>query len=254
MFESRNIELVHSSSLTLPDNYMSWLEIVFNWGDEPLDASISVICADDSGKADTTTDIDYNTKLTINNAVNQIIRQQGSINIQYISLVYQKITQNAIQIANITGNNNTVNQVINQTASQIISSNATSPAQISQIINQTANQVVGTTILPTTGGNNTATAPITEETTNPPAVTPGSNNDNSTEGITSQTTAPPGANTSPNAGFNPPNQTPPPQVTVPPDTTTTTTTDDTTDTTTDDTTTAATTADPDGDDGDDNNP
>ena len=173
LFETRNIELVHSLSAALPDNFMVWLGIVFNWGDEPLDASIGVVCADDAGKAVTGVDLDYTTKLTINNIVNQIIQQQGNINIQYISLIYQKITQNAIQIINVTGNNNTVNAVINQTAGQILAQNATTPAQIDAIVNATAQDMN----VPLPSANTTGTTggvAALEETpivTTPPATT-----------------------------------------------------------------------------------
>jgi hypothetical protein len=142
LFEDRDLELVHSLSVSLPDNYMTWLGIVSNEGNEPATVSIGVICADDADGAGDTGgyDLDYSTRYTINNGVNEIIRSQGNINLQYITLVYQKITQNAVQIVNITGNNNTVNQIINQTASQIIATNATTPEQINQIVNQTAQQ------------------------------------------------------------------------------------------------------------------
>ena len=140
MFETRNLDEIHSFALALPNNFMTWMTIVYNWGDSPLDASGGVICADDIGVATSTTnnDLDDDTQKTIQNTVNKIIKQQGSINISYITQIYQQIIQNAINIVNITGNNNTVTQIINQSASQIVNSNATTPEQIDQIINQTA--------------------------------------------------------------------------------------------------------------------
>lgn len=189
LFEvSRDLEEVHSLSVSLPDNFMTWLIIVANYGDDPKDASAGVICADESGEADDSSDnIDYETKKTINNAVNKIIRQQGSLDIDFITKVYQIIIQNAVNIVNITGNNNTVNQIINQSANQIVLQNATTPEQINQIINATTTAAAPsttTTITPSTpsmttgSGNNQTQAPtIAEEggeaptTTMPPATT-----------------------------------------------------------------------------------
>ena len=157
MFENRNIENIHSFAVGLPDNYMTWLTIVFNWGDEELNASTGVICADETGSPDSLR-LDYSTQIIIQNTINNIIRQQGSINIQYISLVYQKITQNALQIINVTGNNNTVNAIINQTASQLALQNGTSPEQIDAIVNATAVQQGVLLPAATAGANATGAA------------------------------------------------------------------------------------------------
>src|SRR5919107_1895515 len=103
---------------------MSWLAVVENThGTEDKAASIGVICASENGgdDDDNNGDIDVSTKTTIIN-----IRQQ--------------IIQNAMQILSITGNNNTVSQVINQAATQIANVNATTPTEIQQIIDQNAQQ------------------------------------------------------------------------------------------------------------------
>ncbi|MFL6510127.1 MAG: hypothetical protein ACJ700_02950, partial [Nitrososphaera sp.] len=73
MFETRNLDEIHSFALALPNNFMTWMTIVYNWGDSPLDASGGVICADDIGAATTSTtnnDLDDDTQKTIQNTVN----------------------------------------------------------------------------------------------------------------------------------------------------------------------------------------
>src|SRR5918992_424450 len=62
------------------------------------------------------------------------------VNLNNIINIRQQIVQNAIQVLTITGNNNTVNQVINQAATQITNVNATSPTEIQEIIDQSAQQ------------------------------------------------------------------------------------------------------------------
>src|ERR671914_372067 len=62
------------------------------------------------------------------------------VNLNNIINIRQQIVQNAIQVLTITGNNNTVNQVINQAATQITNVNATSPTEIEEIIDQSAQQ------------------------------------------------------------------------------------------------------------------
>src|SRR5215217_2600000 len=109
------------------DTAMSWLAVVENThGTEDKAASIGVICASENGGDDDDNDgnIDVSTKTTMNNIIN--IRQQ--------------IIQNAMQILSVTGNNNTVSQVINQAATQIANVNATTPTEIQQIIDQNAQQ------------------------------------------------------------------------------------------------------------------
>jgi hypothetical protein len=62
------------------------------------------------------------------------------VNLNNIVNIRQQIIQNAMQILSITGNNNTVNQVIEQAATQIANVNATTPTEIQQIIDQNAEQ------------------------------------------------------------------------------------------------------------------
>src|SRR5215211_7342792 len=113
---------------------MSWLAVVENThGTEDKAASIGVICASENGGDDDDNDgnIDVSTKTTIKNIIKNFI---NIINIR------QQIIQNAMQILSITGNNNTVSQVINQAATQIANVNATTPTEIQQIIDQNAQQ------------------------------------------------------------------------------------------------------------------
>jgi uncharacterized protein YheU (UPF0270 family) len=142
MFETREVTDPLSFTIANPDNTMSWLMVVYNSDDDALQASVAAVCVDEAGSSSASDDsnIDYNTKDTIQNIVNEIIVRAGTINFGQIVNIYQNITQVANQIVNITGNNNTVTQIINQSASQILASNATSAEQISQIINQTASQ------------------------------------------------------------------------------------------------------------------
>ena len=152
IFTSAELEALQSFSIGLPDNLMSWLIVVENEGTELAPASVGVICTDESGAVDDGVDLDISTKTSINNVVNQFIRVAGGqiINLGQIINIYQNITQVAYQYVNITGKNNTVNQIINQSASQIVAANGTN---IGQIINQTA--VQAGIITPEQAGNTT---------------------------------------------------------------------------------------------------
>jgi hypothetical protein len=139
MFETGDLQALNSFSLALPDNTMTWLTIVENTANSEKAASGGVICASDSGVDTDGVDLDDATRTTIHNTVKQFIKVENNqiVNLNQIINVYQNITQNAIQIVNITGNNNTVTQIINQSATQIVASNGTN---IGQTINQTAQQ------------------------------------------------------------------------------------------------------------------
>jgi hypothetical protein len=143
-FESSDIIASSSFPVALPDDFMTWVAIVKNTDtDDARAASIGVICADENdGGGDRDINIDINTKNIIQNTIKQIIRVENNqvINLGDVINVYQEITQNAFQILRVTGNNNTVNQVISQSVAQIASQNATTPAQVDQIINQNARQ------------------------------------------------------------------------------------------------------------------
>jgi hypothetical protein len=143
MFESPDVVDYQSFPVAFPDDYMSWLAVVKNTDTTARVASIGVICADEnSGDEDDDVNIDVSTKTTIQNIVNNFVRVENNqvININNIVEVHQRITQNAIQIATITGNNNTVNQVIDQSAQQILNTNTTNPVDVQQIIDQDARQ------------------------------------------------------------------------------------------------------------------
>ena len=125
---------------------MSWLAVVENThGTEDKAASIGVICASENdGDDDDDNDgnIDVSTKTTIKNIIKNFIRVENNeiVNLNNIINIRQQIIQNAMQILSITGNNNTVSQVINQAATQIANVNATTPTEIQQIIDQNAQQ------------------------------------------------------------------------------------------------------------------
>ena len=139
MFETREVTAPLSFSIANPDNTMSWLMVVYNADDDPLDASVAAVCASESG-SDSNINLDYKTRATIQNVVNQVIVKSGTINFGQITNIYQNITQVANQYVNITGNNNTVTQIINQSASQIVASNG---SNINQTIAQNAQQIAG---------------------------------------------------------------------------------------------------------------
>src|SRR5215213_7301824 len=124
---------------------MSWLAVVENThGTEDKAASIGVICAseNDGDDDDDNDDIDVSTKTTIKNIIKNFIKVENNeiVNLNNIINIRQQIIQNAMQILSVTGNNNTVNQVINQAATQIANVNATTPTEIQQIIDQNAQQ------------------------------------------------------------------------------------------------------------------
>ena len=144
IFETSDVIVSQSFPVALPDDSMVWLAVVKNTDtDDARAASIGVICADENnGSGESEVNLDINTKTIIQNTVKNIIKIENNqvINLGDVVNVYQQITNNAIQILSVTGNNNTVNQVLTQTAAQVASQNATTPAQINQIITQEAEQ------------------------------------------------------------------------------------------------------------------
>src|SRR5215207_1474921 len=144
VFETSDIIPSQSFPVALPDNTMTWVAVVQNTDtDDARAGSIGVICADENdGDGGGGRNLDITTKNTIQNTVKNIINVQNNqiVNLQNVVSVYQQITNYAVQIASITGNNNTVNQVLGQAATQIVNANATSPTQINQIVNQAAEQ------------------------------------------------------------------------------------------------------------------
>ena len=126
---------------------MTWITVVKNTDNsDDQAASIGVICASENdGDGDDDNDgdnIDITTKTVIKNIIKKFIRVENNeiVNLNNIVNIRQQIIQNAMQILSITGNNNTVNQVIEQAATQIANVNATTPTEIQQIIDQNAEQ------------------------------------------------------------------------------------------------------------------
>jgi hypothetical protein len=126
---------------------MTWITVVKNTDNsDDQAASIGVICASENdGDGDDDNDgdnIDITTKTVIKNIIKKFIRVENNeiVNLNNIINIRQQIIQNAMQILSITGNNNTVSQVINQAATQIANVNATTPTEIQQIIDQNAQQ------------------------------------------------------------------------------------------------------------------
>ena len=150
VFETSDIIASQSFSVAFEDedddSTMTWIAVVENThSSDDRAASIGVICAsenDDDDDDDIDVDIDVSTKTTINNIVKNFIRVENNqiVNLNNIIDIRQQIVQNAEQVLLITGNNNTVNQVINQAARQIANVNATTPTEIQQIIDQNAQQ------------------------------------------------------------------------------------------------------------------
>jgi hypothetical protein len=146
------------------DDLMTWIAVVENT-DSSNDraAAIGVICAGEND-GDDDDDLSQTTKTTINNIVQQTVRIENNqiVNLNQVVNIHQQITQNAIQIVQITGNNNVVNQVINQSASQIVNQNTTAPTDIQQIIDQNAVQqgVIGGG---GAGGNATSLSQLIEQ-------------------------------------------------------------------------------------------
>ena len=151
VFETSDVIASQSFPVAFEDDddetAMSWLAVVENThGTEDKAASIGVICASENGGDDDDDDndgnIDVSTKTTIKNIIKNFIRVENNeiVNLNNIINIRQQIIQNAMQILSITGNNNTVSQVINQAARQIANVNATTPTEIQQIIDQNAQQ------------------------------------------------------------------------------------------------------------------
>ena len=166
MFEQASDIRTYSSFLFAAENsdLLTWIAIVENTGSDDTAASLGVICAGENDGDDDDEDLSQTTKTKINNIVQQTVRIENNqiVNLNQVVNIHQQITQNAIQIVKITGNNNTVNQVINQSASQIVNQNATAPTEIQQIIDQNAVQqgVIGGG---GAGGNATSLSQLIEQ-------------------------------------------------------------------------------------------
>ncbi len=150
IFESTDVVVSQSFPTALPNNdIVTWIAVVQNTGNNNARAaSIGVICVGENQGVDRAdVDVDIRTKTTIDNTVKNFIQIQNNqiINLNNIVNIRQTLVQNAIQILSITGNNNVVNQVIQQSAAQIINQGATTgappaPTDIQQIIDQNAQQ------------------------------------------------------------------------------------------------------------------
>ena len=170
MFQSSDIIEYNSFPVAYPDDRMSWLSVVTNTDDnEERSASIGVICADENdGDEDDDVNISVATKTIIQNTVNNFVQVVNNqiVNLQNVVVMQNAITQNAYNIAYITGNNNTVNQVIQQSATNILNANTTNAVEVDQIINQAAsNEGVisgGGTLDQAIGQNATNQADVTD--------------------------------------------------------------------------------------------
>ncbi len=151
VFETSDVIASQSFPVAFEDDddetAMSWLAVVENThSSDDKAASIGVICArendGDDDDDDDDGDINISTKTIIKNIIKNFIRVENNeiVNLNNIINIRQQIIQNAEQILSITGNNNTVNQVISQAATQIANLNATTPTEIQQIIDQNAQQ------------------------------------------------------------------------------------------------------------------
>ena len=170
MYENEDLTTVQSFPIALPGDLMSWLTVVHNSGSEALQASTGVLCVEERAdgedrNADDDINLDTTTRITIQNTINRLIQEGDDVsgggntfvNVNHITQVYQNIVQNAVQIINVTGNNNTVNAIINQSANQIVESGG---ANVNQTISQNAQQVIGANVTSTT-----APGPVTNTTT-----------------------------------------------------------------------------------------
>jgi hypothetical protein len=159
---SSNVFVIQSYPIVTAqgNGFVSWVAIVHNRETTQQTGALGVICASATNSAGTASTVIQNpiVKTEINNAVKNIVKIQNNqiINLQQVFQIRQTLIQNAIQIAVLTGNNNTVIQSINQSATQIANQNVTNPQQAAAIINNVGNQTTG-------GGGNNATG--TEEGT-----------------------------------------------------------------------------------------
>jgi hypothetical protein len=143
MFETPDVVAFNSFAWAFPDDHMSWIAVVKNTDtDDARVASIGVICADENRGREDDINIDIRVKNTIQNTVNNFITVQNNqiTNLNTAINVYNTINQNAYQVAVISGNNNTVSQVVTQSAQQILNANTTNLASIQQDIDQSATQ------------------------------------------------------------------------------------------------------------------
>ena len=143
MFQSQDVIAYASFPFAFADDHMSWIAVIKNTDtDNAWAASIGVICADENQGGEDDVNIDISTKTTIQNTVNNFVQVVNNqiVNLGDIVNIHNEITQNAYQIAYVTGNNNTVNQVIQQSAQQILNANTTNPTDVQQIIDQSAVQ------------------------------------------------------------------------------------------------------------------
>jgi hypothetical protein len=181
VFETSDIIASQSFAVAFEDDddetAMTWIAVVENThGTDDKAASIGVMCASENDDDDDDDhDIDVSTKTTINNIVKKFIRVENNqiVNLNTIIDIRQQIVLNAIQVLTITGNNNTVNQVINEAATQIANVNATTPTEIQDIIDQSAQQQG---VISGTGSETSLSQAIEQEAAQEANVTEGEGN------------------------------------------------------------------------------
>ncbi|HEX2107447.1 MAG TPA: hypothetical protein VHF28_06925 [Nitrososphaera sp.] len=165
VFETSDLIPSQSFPVALPGGFMTWVTVVENTDtNDARAASIGVVCSDENDGDDRRDiNIDITTKNTIQNIIKQTIRVENNniINLNNVINVYQQVTQTAYNILSVTGNNNTVNSVITQSAPQIVNQNTTAPTQIEQILIQNAQQTGAIT----EGQANTIEQTISQEAT-----------------------------------------------------------------------------------------
>jgi len=156
ILQSSDLDILQSFAVATNPNYASWIMVIEKTNEDVrYSASAGVLCLVGSNVQH----IGILSNPVILAQINEIaqhfiaIQNNQIVNLDYVVNVRQQLIQNAIQIVNITGNNNTVSQVINQSANLILAADGTN---IDQIINQTA--VQAGIISPEQAGNTTTTA------------------------------------------------------------------------------------------------
>jgi hypothetical protein len=156
------LAVLQSFAVGLPEDFMVWVLIVENQHEtDRLPGAAGVICASDKDVDETypasTIILQPQIKAKINNVIKQFITVEGDqiTNINNIVFTYQKIVQNAI---NIAINSTNVTQINNQEATQI------ADTAINNVLSDSGNAAL------------TAPPPAEEETTTtttPPGTTEG---------------------------------------------------------------------------------
>lgn len=162
------LAVLQSFAVGLPEDFMVWVLIVENQHEtDRLPGAAGVICASDKDVDETypasTIILQPQIKAKINNVIKQFITVEGDTinNFNNIVFTYQKIVQNAI---NIAINSTNVTQINNQEATQI------ADTAINNVLSDSGNAAL---IAPPPAEEETTTTPEEETTTTPPGTTEG---------------------------------------------------------------------------------